>query len=161
MRDKLFILFIFIKTATYSQAIEPLKTSDSAFISSLEKISLLFEESKGAGPDNSLYFTSVEEFKSYKRKFNDGIQSLYYPSLKNFDFSKYNMLLLNYEYHAPSFNAVELKFGLKDGKYLIIIDQKMNSSVLLVNRSAGIRKLIMIPKEKSTLKPEILIYNHY
>lgn len=163
MRFNFLIAFVFVTPCVFSQVIELTKTQDTTFIKFLEPTDIIIHQTTPIGtiPITNFYFTNEKDFKSYKKKPQYGFNNLYYPQFKNFDFNKYNMLIVNYEYQKSEVAKIDIYGKFKDGKYYMIIEQKMNETILLYNMPIVISRLVILPKDKCKSSPQIMVCSHY
>ncbi len=161
MLNRIIFIFTFCSSVVSAQEISPENNCDTITFNLLPIDSYLIENAscRMNGPAKILYFTSHKEFSDYNNNSKYPLNSSCLSQFNNFDFKKYNMLLVNYNYEKSTTKHIAIELRYEKDKYHVFIKHYWNKSTISLLLSENFDKCISLPKEKSIIKPKIYTCN--
>ena len=157
MGNKILIFLVFNFSSYFAQEISTLNNCDTTDFFLLEKTNVLIENGCSMnGPEKQFYFTSYKEFSDYYNNSKYPPNEPCRPLFNNFNFKKYNMLLINYSFSQNITKSITIDVKYKLGKYYFLIKHTGNFSGGDLLLPGNLSKCFYLPKEKSVSKPEII-----
>lgn len=152
---------LIITSALPAQQIPLEKNCDTIFFNKLDAETYLIENASCEmnGPYNFFYFTSYKEFSDYYNNSKYPLNTTCLSQFNNFDFKKYNMVLINYNAESSTSEFIDIDIKFRKDKYHILIKHFRNNNSVSSMLPGYFDKCISLPKEKSINKPIIYTCN--